>query len=705
MEKNAYFLEQSLKTRNTGVLTSLILIPLVLVFIYIDHAFPPLSGIVGWRVAALVPAILFLPFALFFFKTHRRLTVPLHIMQLAGLMVMMCGISADLATRPEFPEFGRSALISSLLVCIFAVFVFAGGARKYLFAIVVPPLMAMDAYVVTVGKFLPQIEKTWLISNPSAIATFLGILALYREKSGRREFHAQTELKLAEELLRQSEKKFHDLFDYAEIGMFRSRLDGSELLDVNRKFLEIFGRSREEMVGGSSQIHWADPREREEMVRILGRDGRVTNYECGMIDASGTTHNCLTSLRLDSEGTLEGSIVDVTERKQLEAEKLELERRIAAAKKLESLGILAGGIAHNFNNLLAVILGNAEMLRDMLPAGSDSAVIIKEITEAGYRSRNLIDQLLAMGRKQVLELRPVDLNEVVRDCGAILRKALRENIAIDYSLSVSSCPVTADPGRIEEILLNLALNAQDAIPRDGRLTIATEEVVLEMPLERYQDSIPPGRYILLTVSDTGEGMGQETMTKIFDPFFTTKELGKGTGLGLSTVYGIVKQHSGGIEVESRPGAGTLFRIFLPRTEVLLQEKSTGELVQPLGGSETILLVEDEEPIRRLLSRQLRSLGYTVLEAADGTSALRVFGEYEGTVHLLLTDVVMPQMNGRELRDRLSIRAPAMKVLFMSGYGQDVVTRYVAQDAEMPLIAKPFNSQEIASRVRKILDKA
>src|SRR5208283_786864 len=252
MEKDVYFLEQSLRTRNTGVLASLVAIPVVLVFMYIDHMLPLLSGIFGWRVVAIVPSLLFLAFALFFFEAHRRLTIPLHVAQLAGVMVMMCGICADLATRPEFPLFGRSALVSSLLVCIFTVFVLAGGARKYLLMILVLPLAAMSVYLLMVGKSLSQIEKVWLISNPAAIAIVLGVLALYQEESGRREFHSRAELKLAEESLRRSEKKFRELFDYAEIGMFRSRLDGSELLDVNRRFLEIFGGSREAMIGRSS---------------------------------------------------------------------------------------------------------------------------------------------------------------------------------------------------------------------------------------------------------------------------------------------------------------------------------------------------------------------------------------------------------------------------------------------------------------------
>ena len=441
MEKDAYFFEQSLKTRNTGLVMSLLVIPVVLVFVYFDHRLPPLSGILAWRMAAIVASLLFLLFALFFFPAHRRLTIAVHIVQMVGVMAMMCGITAALATRPDFPPFGRTALISSLLICIFTVFVFAGGARKHLLVILILPLAAMSVYILTAGRFLPQMEKAWLIANPCAIAVVLGVAALYQERSVRREFHSRTELKLAEESLRRSEKKFRALFDNAEIGMFRSRPDGSELLDFNRKFSDIFDGVRSEMIGGSSAIHWADPQERDAMLRILNRDGRVANYECRLFDAHGRVHACLASVRLDADqGIFEGSVVDVTERKQLEAEKLELERRIASARKLESLGILAGGVAHNFNNLLAVILGNAELLRDASPAGADSALCIKEIFKAGDRSQDLINQLLTMGRRHVLELQPLDLNDVLRNCREMLRRSLRENIAIDYQLSASPCP-------------------------------------------------------------------------------------------------------------------------------------------------------------------------------------------------------------------------------------------------------------------------
>jgi len=395
--------------------------------------------------------------------------------------------------------------------------------------------------------------------------------------------------------------------------------------------------------------------------------------------------------------------VDITERKQAEAERLDLERRVASSQRLEGLGVLAGGVAHNFNNLLTVILGHAALLQETLPEGGDSASSVREIMKAGYRSRDLISQLLALGRRQVIELKPLDLNKVVRECSSMVRHAVRENIAIDYSLSVSPCPIAADPGRIEQILLNLALNAQDAIPRDGRLSIATTEVFLDTEFARRQDDLPPGRYAVLTVSDTGEGMGEETVRKIFDPFFTTKEQGRGTGLGLSTVYSIVKQHNGGIEVESRPGAGARFIVYLPRSTELPHVAPIPEHEQPAGGNETILLVEDEAPIRTLLSRHLRALGYTVLEAADGLPALRVSAEHVGAIHMLVTDVVMPRMNGTELYRQLRAEMPDVKVLFMTGYQRDVISSHV-QDQQLDMIMKPFTGQALASRVREILDR-
>jgi nitrogen-specific signal transduction histidine kinase len=397
-------------------------------------------------------------------------------------------------------------------------------------------------------------------------------------------------------------------------------------------------------------------------------------------------------------------IVDITERKQAEAERLDLERRISASQRLEGLGLLAGGVAHNFNNLLTVILGHAELLNETQPADVNIASSVREIIKAGSRSRDLIGQLLAMGRRQVLELKPLDLNMVVRECGSMLRQALRENITVEYRLSDSPCPVAADPGRIDEVLLNLALNAQDAILREGTISIATEEILLEGVFARRHDDVPPGRYVLLTVSDTGRGMDEATAARVFDPFFTTKELGAGTGLGLSTVYGVVKQHNGSIEVASIPGRGTRFMIYLPRTDAAPQSVHHDVPEKPARGEETILLVEDEAPIRTMLSRHLRALGYTVLDADGGVSALRMASAYGEVIHILVTDVVMPGMNGTELYERLRGAKPQMKVLYMSGYQRDVIDSHVVRGAEADLLTKPFAGHTLATRVREILDR-
>ena len=815
VQADSYSLETRTKTRNLGLVMSLILVPIMLAFMYLDHSSPMLRGILGWRIGATVPGLVFFAYALFLYPKHPGAAVGLHIVQMTGLMVMMCGISADLSTRPDLPSFARTGLISSLIVCVFVDFVFAAGARKYLFAILLPPLAAMGVYVAVAGHFLTQTEQVWLISNPSALAVGLSILALYQERSSVKQFRARLDLDGAE-------RTYRDLFENAQVGMFRTRIDGSEILDVNRRLLEISGRTREEMIGSMPKSLWADPGERAEMRRLLLRDGAITNFECRLLDAHGTRHTCLLSMKAyPARGILEGSLVDITEhkqagqwmevlkhsidsavdgaywlseggnivyanasgctalgythqemlsmfiwdiapivdrqrwatmwtrlkelktgsgefqhrrkdgslfpaeistsyvrfgdqefavgfahditeRKRLEAERLDLERRVASSQKLEGLGILAGGVAHNFNNLLTVILGHAELLRETVPSELDTAASVQEIIRAGSRSRDLIGQLLALGRKQVLELRPLDLNSVVRECSSMLRQAIRENIAIEYRLSDSPCPVAADPGRLEEVLLNLALNAQDAIPREGRLCIETREAVLEGAFARRHDDAPPGHYVLLTVSDTGAGMDERTVAKIFDPFFTTKEQGKGTGLGLSTVYGIVKQHEGSIEVESRPGTGTRFLIYLPRSTAARQDAAPPQAERTARGNETVLLVEDEEPIRTLLSRNLRGLGYTVLEAEDGLEALRISEGHADRFHILVTDVVMPRMNGTELHERLREKMPDLKVLFISGHKRDVISSHITQNVE--LMTKPFTGLALAFRVREILDR-
>ncbi len=821
-QDSAYFLEASAKTRNLGLAMSLILVIVLPVFLYLDSTTPQLHGIRWWRIGATVPALIFVFYAFFLFPKHRRFAIPLHMAQLAGLMIMMCGISAELAARPEFPQFGRTALISSLIICIFADFAFAAGARKYLGAILMLPLAAMSVYLVAAGKSLTHMELLWIIINPVTMAVVLSALALYQERSSAKEFTVRSELKRAEGALRESEKKYHELFENAEVGMFQMEPRGLKIIDVNRTCLELTGRAREEMIGSSSAIHWADPREHEEMMRVLARDGHVTSFECRIVNVRGKDRSCIASLSPHSElQVLEGSLLDITERKRLEAERegmlqrlefvmattqtgldiidegyvvqyvdparrrvfgdprgqccyeyfrgksspcdgcamqdalktrqvqireqtppssnrptqttslpyqddsgkwfvaevlvdiserkrveaerLDLERHMAESQRLEGLGILAGGVAHNFNNLLTVILGHAELLKEALPRDPATTSSVQEILKAGDRSRELVSRLLSLGRRQVLELRPLDVNAVIRESGAMLRQALRENISLDHRLSTSPCPVAADPARIEQVLLNLALNAQDAMPREGRIEIATTEVLLEGALARRYNDLPPGRYVQLGFSDTGQGMDKETLTKIFTPFFTTKEQGKGTGLGLFTVYGIVKQHNGTIEVESHLGAGTRFSIYLPRIELPAEEAPPAREMPRAEGRETIVLVEDEEPIRRMLSHQLRSLGYTVMEASDGIAALQTLSEHGKAAHILVTDVVMPGMNGTDLRDHLRKQMPHLKVLFMSGYAKEVLSSHFPGEKDMELMTKPFTGRALASRIREILD--
>jgi len=399
----------------------------------------------------------------------------------------------------------------------------------------------------------------------------------------------------------------------------------------------------------------------------------------------------------------EGLEQELSERKKREEERLDLERRMLSAQKLEGLGLLAGGVAHDFNNLLAVILGYAEILRNQLPAGSEARMSVEEILKAAGRSRDLTRQLLAIGRRQSLSMEPVDLNRVIRGSENLLRRMVRESIAIELHGSPELGLVMADAGQIEQVIINLAANAQDAMPQGGTLTIETCDAVLDDEFAAQHD-IAPGRHVRLSVSDTGEGMAKATLDKIFDPFFTTKAEGEGTGLGLSTVYGIVKQHRGSIDVQSEPGRGTRFDIHFPLTDVLPMCAGVEEPRDAETGAETVLVVEDQDQLRELVCRRLRQAGHVVLDAPDGASALRMAAEYPGAVDLLITDVVLPGMNGRELYDALAVPRPGVKVLFMSGYTGDVLSENGIRTEGVDLIQKPFSLQDFGAKVRDVLSR-
>ncbi|HEX9374570.1 MAG TPA: PAS domain S-box protein, partial [Roseiflexaceae bacterium] len=392
---------------------------------------------------------------------------------------------------------------------------------------------------------------------------------------------------------------------------------------------------------------------------------------------------------------------DITERKRLEAQLLQ-------SQKMESVGQLAGGIAHDFNNLLTAISGYAELIADALPASVDLHAEVQEIQKAAARATLLTRQLLTFARRQPMAARVIDLNEQIRDLGGLLRRLIGEHIALVAVAAPDLAPVWGDPGQIEQVIVNLALNARDAMPDGGTLTIETDNVDLDPRYARGHLDVPAGQYVMLAVNDTGMGMPPEVQSHIFEPFFTTKPPGEGTGLGLSTCYGIVKQHGGTIWIYSEVGVGTVVKIYLQRYEgggAAAPAKSAGSAALPRG-TETVLLVEDEEAVRALAARVLRSCGYRVLEAPDGAAALRVAEIHAPEViHLLLTDVVMPQLGGPAVAAQIVTWYPHIRVLFMSGYPGHATIQHGYVDASANMIQKPFTPTTLAQAVRAVLERA
>ncbi|MEJ2041178.1 MAG: ATP-binding protein, partial [Desulfosarcinaceae bacterium] len=414
------------------------------------------------------------------------------------------------------------------------------------------------------------------------------------------------------------------------------------------------------------------------------------------------------TLYRDDQGRLTrmtGICTDITDRKHEEAEKKYLQQQFHQTQKLESVGRLAGGVAHDLNNLLSPILGYSEMLIDEAPPGGPWVAPLKEILKAGFRARDLVRQLLAFSRKQALDFTSVDLNALLKDFENLLRRTIREDIVIQMNLASALPSIKGDMGQLEQVVMNLAVNAQDAMPEGGRLTIETTSLFLDEAYAAEHRGSKPGPYVMLLVSDTGHGMDLRTRELIFEPFFTTKEVNAGTGLGLATVYGIIKQHGGNIWVYSEPEMGTTFRIYLPVSdEVFGQEEPSLPAVSDLSGSETIFLVEDNEQVRDLALAILQHAGYTVLSASGGKEALERLSHYSGPLHLLLTDVIMPGINGRQLFSRAADLFPGLKVLYMSGYTAEVIAHHGIMDEGIDFIQKPFSVQALVAKVREVLDR-
>ncbi len=378
------------------------------------------------------------------------------------------------------------------------------------------------------------------------------------------------------------------------------------------------------------------------------------------------------------------------------------EERLRQAHKMEAIGQLAGGVAHDFNNLLTVINGYADILRGQLAAGSEAGESVHAILEAGQRAAALTGQLLAFSRKAMVQPRLVDLNEVVDSAARMLRRLIGERVTLTTRLQPGLPPVRIDPGQIEQVVMNLAVNARDAMPDGGTLLVETTELLLPTMLTTETGEFRAGHAVQLTVSDTGQGMTEDVRARVFEPFFTTKGVGKGTGLGLATVYGIIRQAGGHVEVTSAPGHGATFRVLLPAASA--EERPEAESLAPVGpGSETVLLVEDEEAVRRLALVALERRGYRVLAAGSAAEAMALATGHQGPLHLLLTDVVMPDMGGRQLAEALTARRPGLKVLFMSGYTDDTVLRDGLASADRSFLQKPFSVAALGRRVREVLD--
>jgi signal transduction histidine kinase len=388
---------------------------------------------------------------------------------------------------------------------------------------------------------------------------------------------------------------------------------------------------------------------------------------------------------------------NITERKRLEAQFLQVQ-------KLESIGRLAGGIAHDFNNLLTAMTGYVDLALATLPPENDVYSDLSEIQKAVRRASTLTQQLLAFARKQIIEPHIINLNSLIDDMNRLLRRLLTEDIELVTRLDPELGQIKVDPGQFEQVIVNMAVNAADAMPSGGRFVIETKNILIDESYVHEHIQVAPGQYVLLTISDTGVGMDAKVKQLIFEPFFTTKEAGRGTGLGLSTCYGIVKQNGGYIWVYSEIGHGTTFKIYLPRVDAPVEDFARPSITQAIPqGTETILLVEDEAAVRQIAARTLRAQGYTVIEAANGTEALQITHTHPGAINLILTDVVMPSMGGGALVEQLKALYPAIKMLFTSGYTDDTIVHHGQLKPGVQFIQKPFSPAALARKVRDVLD--
>jgi PAS domain S-box-containing protein len=516
-----------------------------------------------------------------------------------------------------------------------------------------------------------------------------------------RQLASAVEIKRNEQALRRSEARYRSLVQSSVYGIYRSSLEG-RFLDVNPALITILGYESAEdvLVLDPKKDVFANPAEHAHLIEEFRRNGRLDGVEVRWRRKDASTITVRISGRAVSSAdepadVLEAIAEDVTDRRALEDQ-------FRQAQKMEAVGRLAGGVAHDFNNLLMVISGYAEVLLSKLPPENTLYEKGKAIQLAADRATTLTRQLLAFSRKQLLELKVVDVNAIVQDMERLVRPLIGENVELGTVLSPQAAHTRADAGQLEQVLMNLVVNAKDAMPGGGKLIIQTQSTVVDGSPRRGQQFIRPGKYVTLSVSDTGVGMDKETQSRIFEPFFTTKEKGKGTGLGLSTVYGIVKQSGGYVTVQSELGQGTMFQIYLPQVDGAPEKQSAPIADASLGGNETVLLVEDEESVRQLVRDTLEAKGYCVLEAESGEAGLLAAQNHAERIDLVITDIVMPGISGRELVKQLAQTRPATKVLYLSGYTEDAILSDGSIDKGTAFLQKPFSLQSLSRKVREVL---
>ena len=558
------------------------------------------------------------------------------------------------------------------------------------------------------GGSIEQHETTLQSADGSTACVLISarVIELRGQRHVLATINSITQRVQAEAALRESEARYRRIIDTTNDGIWAIDEQGITNF-VNRRMAEMLGYPPEELIGRSllSFVFPEDIPLVEQRLAALRR-GAGTVSERRYRHRAGAEVVTLASVTptLDEAGQWKGAfamMIDITAQKKDQAEREKLRQQLEHSQKLESLGRLAGGVAHDFNNLLTVINGYSDMLIKDLPEGDPLRQPIEEIRGAGERAAALTKQLLTLGRRQIGRPRPLDLNALISDAERMLQRLIGEDIRLETNLDPALDLVEADPGQMNQVLLNLSVNARDAMPGGGWLILATANDLLD------QDNAPqgcqPGGYVKLTVADTGTGMDEKTMRHLFEPFFTTKPSGLGTGLGLATVYGIVQQSGGRISVHSEPGKGCRFEIHLPCAKGPAESVSPAAVELPqLEKNLTVLVVEDQDGVRRLASRALTACGYHVLEAASGDEALRLAEEVGGGCQLMVTDVVMPGMSGKALAEELHARWPEIKVLFMSGYPNEVILRHGVIDGAVNYLEKPFTPSELAAKVREVM---